>query len=52
MQALRGGAMLDLAHFPPVFLLVAAVSALALVPFLRLPRTAGAALLPGNPNAD
>ena len=44
LQRLQGGGELDAAHFPAVFALVGAVSALSFVVFLRLPADAGAAL--------
>lgn len=48
MQWVTGREGIDLAMFPPVFLLVALVSAAGILPFLRLPRDAGAGLLGGR----
>ena len=45
-QVTMGGSSLDPGHFPPVFLLIAAVSTSSALLFLRLPKSAGASLLP------
>jgi EmrB/QacA subfamily drug resistance transporter len=45
-QMSTGGQVLDLAHFPPVFILVAVISASSIVLFMQLSRSAGASLLP------
>ncbi|MBA2125729.1 MFS transporter [Hyphomicrobium methylovorum] len=45
-QLTLGGGPLALAHFPPVFVLMAVVSSLSLLLFMRLPSSAGASLLP------
>ncbi len=45
-QVLIGGPALSLAHFPAVFALIAGVSFLSVIPFLRLSRQAGSSLLP------
>ena len=41
-----GGGSLALTHFPPVFILVAAISASSVLLFMQLPNSAGASLLP------
>jgi MFS family permease len=41
-----GGQVLDLAHFPPVFILVAVISASSIILFMQLSGSAGASLLP------
>ncbi len=46
MQAATGSQTVTRAMFPPVFLLVGAVSLLSVIGFLRLPNSAGASLLP------
>ena len=45
-QRTLGGGALDVNHFPPVFFLIAAVSMSSALLFMRLPKSAGAALLP------
>jgi EmrB/QacA subfamily drug resistance transporter len=52
MQAATGSETITRDMFAPVFLLVGAVSLLAVVGFLRLPKTAGAALLPKSAAAE
>ena len=42
LQRMRGGGELDPGHFPVVFMLVGAISALSVLFFLRLPADAGA----------
>ncbi|MFT3732196.1 MAG: DHA2 family efflux MFS transporter permease subunit [Hyphomicrobium sp.] len=46
MQYLRGGSVIDAAHFPPVFVLIGLVSASSIFFFARLSGSAGASLLP------
>ena len=41
-----GGGSLALTHFPPVFIMVAAISASSVLLFMQLPNSAGASLLP------
>ncbi|MEQ1672687.1 MAG: MFS transporter, partial [Hyphomicrobium sp.] len=48
MQRLNGGDQIDPAHFPPVFLLIAAIAACSAILFWHLPKDAGRALL-GTP---
>ena len=45
MQRLQGGGAIDPGHFPPVFLLIAFLSACSALVFARLPNDAGSALL-------
>jgi EmrB/QacA subfamily drug resistance transporter len=45
-QRLVGGGSLSLAHFPPVFILVAAISASSVLLFVQLTKSSGASLLP------
>jgi EmrB/QacA subfamily drug resistance transporter len=45
-QKAWGGNAADVTHFPPVFLLIAAVSASSMFLFMQLPKSAGASLLP------
>ena len=45
MQRLNGGSEIDTTHFPPVFLLIAAISAASILWFRLLPNDAGSALL-------
>lgn len=45
MQRWQGGTSIDPAHFPPVFVLIALLSAASVFVFARLPRDAGEALL-------
>lgn len=48
MQRLNGGGQIDPSHFPPVFILIALISAASALLFWRLPPDAGKALL-GTP---
>ena len=45
MQRVNGGSQIDTAHFPPVFLLIAALAACSALIFARLPGNAGSSLL-------
>ncbi len=45
MQRALGGTAIDPGHFPPVFIVIAVVSAASALIFARLPKDAGAALL-------
>jgi EmrB/QacA subfamily drug resistance transporter len=45
-QRTMGGGDLALAHFPPVFILVAVISASSVLLFMQLSKSAGASLLP------
>lgn len=45
-QRTLGGEALEVSHFGPVFLLIAAVSMCSVLLFMQLPKTAGSALLP------
>jgi MFS family permease len=45
-QKVWGGNALDASHFPPVFILIAVISASSILMFLRLAPSAGASLLP------
>jgi EmrB/QacA subfamily drug resistance transporter len=47
-QKTMGGGSLALAHFPPVFILVAAISASSVLLFMQLQKSAGASLLPAK----
>jgi EmrB/QacA subfamily drug resistance transporter len=46
VQRTLGGEPADAGHFPPVFLLIAAVSASSILLFMQLSKSAGASLLP------
>jgi EmrB/QacA subfamily drug resistance transporter len=46
VQRTLGGEAVDAGHFPPVFLLIAAVSASSILLFMQLSKSAGASLLP------
>ena len=48
MQRVQGGGAIDPGHFPPVFLLIAFLSACSALVFARLPNDAGSALLVTN----
>ena len=50
-RALRGGGALQAADFPPAFLVVAAISAIAVTQFLRLAPNAGAELVGRAPSS-
>ncbi len=52
MLRTSGGAQIDPAHFPPVFLMIAVITALSALVFARLPNDAGAALLAPNGKPD
>ena len=52
MQRWLGGASIDPAHFPPVFILIALVSAASAFVFALLPKDAGAALLVTRTKAE
>jgi MFS family permease len=45
-QTVLGGKGLDVSHFPPVFILIAAISASSMLIFMQLSKSAGASLLP------
>ena len=51
MQRLNGGDQIDPAHFPPVFLLIAAIAACSAILFWHLPKDAGQSLL-GKPREN
>lgn len=46
VQKVEGGTAIEAAHFPPVFLLIAAISASSVFMFIQLSKSAGASLLP------
>jgi EmrB/QacA subfamily drug resistance transporter len=46
MQRALGGSTIDVGHFPPVFILIAVVSASSIFLFMQLSKSAGASLLP------
>ena len=46
VQKVEGGNAIEAAHFPPVFLLIAAISASSVFIFMQLSKSAGASLLP------
>jgi EmrB/QacA subfamily drug resistance transporter len=46
VQKVEGGSAIEAAHFPPVFLLIAAISASSFLIFMQLSKSAGASLLP------
>ena len=46
VQKVEGGNAIEVSHFPPVFLLIAAISASSVLIFMRLSKSAGASLLP------
>jgi EmrB/QacA subfamily drug resistance transporter len=45
-QKVLGGEALEVSHFPPVFILIAAISASSMLIFMQLSKSAGASLLP------
>ncbi len=45
MQRMNGGGQIDIVHFPPVFIVIAIISAGSALIFWRLPKDAGASLL-------
>lgn len=52
MQRLHGGSQIDTTHFPPVFLMIAALAALSALIFWRLPLNAGSSLLMPSAKPD
>jgi hypothetical protein len=45
MQRMNGGGQIDVAHFPPVFFVIAVIAAGSSLVFWQLPANAGASLL-------
>ncbi|MGL4396534.1 MAG: MFS transporter, partial [Hyphomicrobium sp.] len=52
MMRMAGGTMTDASHFPPVFLLIAAIMAVSALVFARLPHDAGGSLLATTPQRE
>jgi EmrB/QacA subfamily drug resistance transporter len=46
VQKVEGGSAIEAGHFPPVFLLIAAISASSVFMFMQLSKSSGASLLP------